>query len=57
MKGCLVPLLGGLGVVLLLPGMCSLSGGTLANSGGPLIGAALALIAVAFLLAVLWNDS
>jgi len=58
MKGCLVPLIGGLGALLMLPGLCFLSVGSLAgptNPGGLLMGVALGLIAVAVLLAVLWK--
>ena len=53
MKGCLAALLVVAGLVLLLPGLCTLSAGQGASSpsGGFLLAGAIALIGVAFVLA------
>jgi hypothetical protein len=58
MKGCLVPLLAILGFLLLLPGLCFLSIGSLSgpsNPGGVLFGAAITLIGAAIALSIFWR--
>jgi len=59
MRGCLVPLLATLGVLLLLPGFCFLSLGDLVGAkgyGGVILGTAGVLIAAAIFLHLLARD-